>query len=778
MLNSNSTDLISVNPIFPSQELSLESESTVTFDILTSTVYTSDIREAFDRLYLDLDVDQKAFVDQPHDILGAINANPGSGKTHALIARAIKLVLLDEIPAQEIVLITFTNKAARELKNRWDDFFFQNGSQDLPSPWISTLHRFGYNLLLTLTGVPYTVLTESRAQKLLRTLPVMEEVRQVLEPDVSSIQKAIETIVSANELHVFIWPQFNRDGSLVKIVDTSQPNTEFELFLQEHDNWSSSIIWSQILHKIRSSTPQAREDLRQHYSQMAGLTVEQFRRVLTQYFTTKYASRMLDYSDMLYAPYAYLVQHPDARPTATSRHTHFMIDETQDCSSLDLALISTLLTDNPKLVLTGDTKQTLYLWRGAVPHVLDNLDRLFSKPVYQGKLTRNYRSTQQLVALSNLFATRFDRRHLHESVPVKPAARNSLSILSFDTQTEENAWVARDIKEAFFKEGADFKYSDFVILARTNRSLLSMEAALIQNCIPYQIKTDSRGVSKSPGFAFLHAIYTLFLNPRDLSAVIVLAENTFGVGHKSIKALLHEGIRFLESNLEASIWDIPIFSSYPYLRIKAIHDKLLSYFYPMVTTTRIPALNAKIIEISRSIAYWGEMPGYDRATDRPLRFSLKWASFDKAIQLADLIYHLTYPDAITNPPDPKEAFLNVYQTLTVSKDTSELDESKERVILSTVHAFKGRQARRIYYIHLNRTRPLPPSEEDAERCAAYVAFTRAQEKLTLTASSSAPAPIYNSQIVPTYANPFLAEYVTHVRDFMEGLKKQGTPVGG
>lgn len=425
----------------------------------------------------------------------------------------------------------------------------------------------------------------------------------------------------------------------------------------------------------------------------------------------------------------------------------------------------TLNSNSPKrtrsLIAVGDTKQTLFVWRGAVPHVLDYLDRLFDKPIYHGKLTRNYRSAAQLVTLANKFASRFERRHLHESVPMKPAQRNALSILAFETHLEENSWVVRDIKDTLEAAPKSYTYGDFVVLARANRSLTQLEAAFIQQGVPYQIKTDPRQISRSPAYSFVHALYTLLINDRDIPALLGLAEHVHGIGPKK-RAQLRDALQaHIAADPTAPLWTAPLLKQRPFPALLELNDRVLEPLRKDLKTTALPVLNNRLVATLTAHAHWSDVVADD--TDAPLRFTTAWAGIDRVLQLADLVYTLGrgHHEAVGDTEQHYEHFLEVYSLLTTSKDATELDDTATRVTLSTVHAFKGRQAKRIYYVHLNRTTLIAPSEEDDERCAFYVAITRAQEKLTLTASNQALN--YKMQPVPTHPNPFLQEYIHAVR---------------
>lgn len=695
-----------------------------------------------------------------------------SGKSHSLITRAIRLALKEAISPSAQVLITFTNKAARELQVRWNEFFESHLSADerrlYGAPWISTIHRFGHHLLTLLTGTVHTVLTDSRSTKLLRALKAVDG--QTV--DFAALNTALDALYSANELHLFIWPELRRDGTLVKVHDiaTDAPPPAYTALQDGYDRWTSSAIWTKVLHNVATLTEQKRQDLRAHYATLAGMPIDTFTAILLEYTTIKFQSHTLDYADMIYVPYTYLMQFPEARATVWARYTHFMMDEVQDCAPIDHALMSVVLGPDPKYILVGDTKQTLYSWRGAAPHVLDYLDRLFTKEPYLGKLTRNYRSTAQLVTLANSFASRFERRRLHESVPVKPAVRNALSILTFDTHLEENTWIVRDIRDTKAANPKTYAYNDFVVLARANRSLTQLEASFIQQGVPYQIKTDPRQISKSPAYSFVHALYTLLINPRDVTALVGLAEHLYGIGPKARSKLLAALQEFIAANDTAPLWDAPILTQRPFTALETLHAAILAPVASQLRTHPLSVINNTLVGALTTQAHWADVPPQSPDEVKPLRFTVNWTAIDRIFQLADLVYTLSQSDTATaivtegaSPTvDHYESFLEVYAMLTTSKDATELDDNADRVILSTVHAFKGRQAKRIYYVHLNRTTLIPPSQEDEERCAFYVAITRAQEKLTLTASASAPN--FKMQPMPTYPNTFLLEYIAAVKN--------------
>lgn len=419
------------------------------------------------------------------------------------------------------------------------------------------------------------------------------------------------------------------------------------------------------------------------------------------------------------------------------------------------------------LVLVGDTKQTLYNWRGAAPHVVDYLDRIYpDKQVSFGKLTHNYRSTAQLVTLANNFAREFDRRSLNDSTAVKPPARDSLSILTFDSVIQENAWIATDVKKGV-NEGR-LAYSDCTILTRTNRSLAELEASMIAYKIPYSLKVDTRRVTQSIPFTFIHGLYSLWLNPRDLVSLMAILPILYGVGPKKVTALRDVFARALLEDPHAALVDLATDKNTAFL--KPFLENLVAPYAYKFATTPLPSLNLELLDFLAQQRWADRNATPLEYMPKPsLHFTTEWGAIDRILQLVDLVYRLHANEEDFALLTYAQQLHAVHDALALSQESATAEEAdakdgKPRVTLSTVHAFKGRQGKRIYYAHLNRLTPISANDEDDERCAFYVAITRAQEKLILTASQKAFS--FKKELIPTHPNPFLREYIAAVKQIL------------
>lgn len=177
------------------------------------------LQQCLEQTLAKLDADQFDVVQAPQDAIISVISNAGSGKSFSLLTRALNISLRDSISPSNQVLITFTNKAAKELKIRWQETFESVLSKEdcirFGTPWISTIHRFGLHVLSKFVGFKQSILTESRSKTLLKQLDVVTQ--STIDIDFNRVHTAIDLLYSANEVHHFIWPHFNPDGSLNQI---------------------------------------------------------------------------------------------------------------------------------------------------------------------------------------------------------------------------------------------------------------------------------------------------------------------------------------------------------------------------------------------------------------------------------------------------------------------------------------------------------------------------------------------------------------------------------
>lgn len=350
-------------------------------------------------------------------------AGAGSGKTRALTHRIVHILRTNLASPENVLAVTFTNKAAQEMKNRVHDLLENHGAAP---PAISTFHSLGARLLreqwrLTNRPVSFTILDAKDAERL------------------------IKHALSALNLSSKQWPL--------------RP-------LRERISQA----------KNSGETPQA----------MAASAAREFEEVAAQvyarYQTLLLKNHSYDFDDLLIEPIKLLKLNAAARDYYRNLWHYLSVDEYQDTSPIQEELLALLMNNDKNLCVVGDDYQAIYSWRGArVDHILN-----FAKK-YPGcatiYLTQNYRSTAPILNAANKVIAE-NQHQMHKKLWTEHAGGAPISLLEFWHDRDEAQFVRRAIEQ---KRNAGARLKDFAILYRTNAQSRLFEEEFIKNRIPYII---------------------------------------------------------------------------------------------------------------------------------------------------------------------------------------------------------------------------------------------------------------------------------------------------
>jgi superfamily I DNA/RNA helicase len=278
-----------------------------------------------------------------------ITANAGSGKTQCIFAKALKMVLFDGIDPTNIVLITFTNRAADEIRERYVNFFKQvvpaELMVDIPLPHISTIHSFGLSLLYRVYGLRRTIITESQLLKLLKSITLNTMGIKKIEMDViKKLYGVISWVCANNEMHFFCVPCFKPDGSLdkvYKIDDISQDCDQIKLL----DKFSNTEIHNKMVGGETLNSDKKME-IKKHYLKELGFSMGTFTEILRKFVEKKGISNTMDFMDMRLLPFYVFNQFRNSLELVWNQYKYFLIDEAQDLNTLDFALAITCDRDS------------------------------------------------------------------------------------------------------------------------------------------------------------------------------------------------------------------------------------------------------------------------------------------------------------------------------------------------------------------------------------------------------------------------------------------------
>ena len=350
-------------------------------------------------------------------------AGAGSGKTKALTQRYAYIVEALGINSSNILCVTFTNKAAQEMRKRVKRLVGENS--DLS--YITTYHGFCV---------------------------------RVLREDINKIKYPKNFI----------------------IMDVEDQKTVLRQVYNELGLTSKVFTFKQVLRYI-SKQKTSQEYLQYILESKKKETDNEIEKVFIRYLEKQQRNFALDFDDLLNFALYIFVNNPDVLEKWQKRLHYIQVDETQDSSQKQFILIEMLSQFHKNLFVVGDPDQTIYEWRGAKPEILVDFDKQFtdSKTII---MNQNYRSTPNILSLGNHIIKNNKIRVDKDMFTQNP---EGVEVVHFhgENDYEEGLWVANEIKRLVNDENR--KYSDFAILYRANHISRSIEQSLIRENIPYSV---------------------------------------------------------------------------------------------------------------------------------------------------------------------------------------------------------------------------------------------------------------------------------------------------
>jgi len=350
-------------------------------------------------------------------------AGAGSGKTRVLTSRIARLIDDHGVPPERILAVTFTNKAAGEMKHRIGELL----SRDPSGLWIGTFHSLSARLLRREAerlgfSRQFTIYDQDDQLSLIRRLMDEREHSTKLFPP-----KLIQNIISSAK---------NRMESPATLA-ASAP----------HD-------------------PATR---------VAADVYEAMQRALL-------TANAMDFDDLMLHPLALFRQHPDVLERWRRRFDFLLVDEFQDTNRAQYELIKLLGQGHNNVFGVGDEDQSIYGWRGADLRNLRDLQRDFGEARIV-KLEENYRSTRPILDAANAVIANNPGR-IAKVLRTRRPGGDSIIVLAAADERDEAEWIAREL-ERRVADGA--LHAECAILYRTNAQSRALEEALRRAGVPYRI---------------------------------------------------------------------------------------------------------------------------------------------------------------------------------------------------------------------------------------------------------------------------------------------------
>lgn len=608
-------------------------------------------------------------------------AGAGTGKTRVITFRIAKLIK-HGVPRSRILGVTFTNKAANEMKERLSGLIGSKSNNSGPKskykkksdqpenePTISTFHSLCVRILrrrIDHIGYPLKFAIYNRGDQESLARQILREIRV---PD-----KALKP----NQLLFHI------------------------------SNW-----------KCKSLGPkQAMMQSESDAQHLAAVGFERYQKQLK-------LRGCVDFDDLLLLTEKLFREHPDIRKEEANRFDHVLVDEYQDTNTSQYRIVKAFAGEHRNLCVVGDDDQSIYAWRGAeVEHIL-----AFAKDWPDAKVVRleeNYRSTEAIIKYANTLIRFNSTRHDKVLRAARPGGELPI-INQWENETQEAEEVIRSINSRLNLHGREPR--DFAILFRTNEQPRPFETALREAKLPY-ILVGGMSFFDRKEVKDVLAYLRLLDEPDEVSILRIINTPPRGIGKKSIENLLDRTVRE-----KVPMWDMVCgYAERP--KVTARVSQGLDQLAKTVNEVRSVAANHSLVDQARmlidKINYKSEI---DRIYSEPDDRESRWSVVEQVVNaLSD------YEQSRKKP-----TITNFLDRLLLGDQDANSDKEKQlqknAIALMTMHAAKGLEFPEVYIVGLEEGilphhRSLENDEAGVpeERRLCYVGVTRAEERLTMSMS--------------------------------------------
>jgi DNA helicase-2/ATP-dependent DNA helicase PcrA len=605
-------------------------------------------------------------------------AGAGSGKTRTLTYR-VAFLLEQGIPPDRILLLTFTNKAAREMMRRVVELL----GQELPSLWGGTFHSIGNRVLRQHAGLvgyqrDFTIMDREDAKGL------------------------IDACVGEAEIDVKA-TRFPKGEVLGDI---------FSMALNTH-----------------KSIPEILSD---QYEYFAAL-VPQIADVERRYAARKRATNAMDFDDLLSLWLKLLQEHAEVREHYQRRFQFVLVDEYQDTNQLQGDLIDLLAGRHHNVMVVGDDAQSIYAWRGAnFQNILKFSERHPKAQTY--KIETNYRSTPEILGVANAAIAANIHQFAKHLAPARKSGDKPVLVTCGDA-AEQAAFVAQRVLE-LREEGVN--PNQMAVLYRSHFHALELQLELTRRNIPFSITSGIRFFEQAH-VKDVAAYLKLVSNPRDELSFKRLAQLLPGIGRKGADKLwqvFQSRSRGNETQTSPATekLETPHVVSYKHGLATALQHCAASLpkkaavawaqFVATVAQLEAEPVRGKTAEMIQLVLE----AGYEEY--------LKETYANSRNRLEDL----EQLGSFARQFESLEDFLTQLALLTnvEAEDKQPADNDQEKIRLSTIHQAKGLEFEVVFIIMLCEglfpsARSMENLEgEEEERRLFYVAITRARNELYLS----------------------------------------------
>jgi len=607
-------------------------------------------------------------------------AGAGSGKTKVLTSRISYLVDSGVNPIN-ILAITFTNKASKEMKER----VLKNNENMLGSPFISTFHSFCVRFLreeIGILGYPkdFNIIDEDDKVKLIKEI--------LKERNFDKNYLNHKNIIS----YISFCKTYYYKGEVKKTIFNEE---------KEKDKKSVYEEYSRRLEKMQC----------------------------------------LDFDDLLLKTYQILMAQESVRSKWQRKFEYILVDEFQDTNDIQFDLVKLLVGKENNLFVVGDPDQTIYTWRGANLSIIMDFNENFvdAETIV---LDTNYRSSQKILECANKLIKNNQNR-LSKDLKAYHGEGANVCYNNLSDSFGEASLVAKTIMEE--KEKYSYSYSDFAVLYRANYLSRDIEGALTRSGIPYKIYGGVKFYERKEIKDSLAYLRLVANKNDDLSLSRIINEPKRGVGETLLnryKELAYENDCSLYETIKNNLDEC---------KRGEARSNLIEFFSVIEKYSE---------QLEKGVELAGILDGI-----------LKDAGYYEMIKeddeeqrgenIKELMNNMTYFELNSEEP----TLSNFLQEITLFTSQDEMEDG-EYVSLMTIHTAKGLEFKSVFIVGLCEgvfpsVKSLEEDEEniEEERRLAYVAFTRAMERLHLSSN-------YGINYV-VHSNNTPSRFIREIKDCLE-----------
>ncbi|ARB74990.1 TPA: DNA helicase Rep [Pasteurella multocida] len=360
-------------------------------------------------------------------------AGAGSGKTRVIINKIAYLVAKCGYVPRQIAAVTFTNKAAREMKERVAHSIGKEASRGLI---VSTFHTLGFDMI----------------KREYKQLGFKANMTLFDEHDQYALLKELTADLLCEDKDLL--------RELISVIS----------------RWKNDLVLP----------PQAKQLARDHKQQMFAECYDRYNQQIRAY-------NALDFDDLIMLPTLLLQQNDAVHTKWQQKIRYLLVDEYQDTNTSQYELIKLLVGERACFTVVGDDDQSIYSWRGAQPQNMMRLQTDFPH-LNVVKLEQNYRSTQRILHCANILIDNNDHVFAKKLFSTLDQGEKLQVIEAKNEEEEAERVVGELIAHRFMRKT---KYKDYAILYRGNHQSRLLEKVLMQNRIPYKISGGTSFFSRA-----------------------------------------------------------------------------------------------------------------------------------------------------------------------------------------------------------------------------------------------------------------------------------------